>query len=110
MLPTLAAELTLREMRWRTLDLGADVPAASLRHAIDRHRPRLVWISITSRAVVPAFFAHYPSVYAAAQRLGAAVMLGGQGLTRALQATLVASAFGSRLAHLKAFAQALTRA
>lgn len=106
-IPTFMAELTLREMRWRTLNLGADVPGASLRAAIERHRPQLVWVSITSTAVTPAFFASYPAVYEAAARDGAAVILGGQGLTPALQRELLATAFGSRLAHLKALAQAL---
>ena len=37
--------------------------------------------------------------------VGAAVMVGGQGTTAELQDRLVASAFGTRLAHLKAFAR-----
>jgi excisionase family DNA binding protein len=106
-IPTCMAELTLREMRWRTLNLGANVPASSLRTAIERHRPRLVWISITSTAVAPAFFGGYPAAYEAAERGGAAVILGGQGLTPVLQREALATAFGSRLAHLKALAQAL---
>ena len=106
-LPTLMAELTLREMHWRTLNLGAHVPATSLRDAIARHQPRLVWVSITSTALAPAFFADYPLAYETARQRGAAMVLGGQGLSQDLSKTLLATAFGVRLAHLKALAQAL---
>ena len=106
-LPTLMAELTLRELRWRTLNLGPDVPAASFGEAIARHHPRLVWISITSNPLAPTFLANYPLAYEAARAHGAAVILGGQGLTPSLAQTMLATAFGSRLTHLKALAQVL---
>lgn len=42
-----------------------------------------------------------------AAALNAAVMIGGRGLTRTIQNPIVASAFGTRLAHLRAFAREL---
>jgi MerR family transcriptional regulator, light-induced transcriptional regulator len=107
LLPTLMAELALREIGWRTLSLGPDVPIASLGAAVGQLRPRLVWVSLTSALVRPAFFQSYDAFYESCVRQGVAVAIGGQGITPALQDRLVASAFGSRLAHLRAFARGL---
>lgn len=107
LLPTLMAELTLREMGWRTLSLGPDVPIASLGAAVARLRPRLAWVSLTSMQVRPAFFDGYDAFYAQCAAQGVAVAIGGQGLTPGRQDRLVASAFGTRLAHLRAFARGL---
>jgi excisionase family DNA binding protein len=108
LLPTMMAELTLAEAGWRTVNLGPNTPVASFRQAIDRHAPRLVWISVTSLSPRPDFFEGYPPLFEAAEARGIRVALGGQGLTAELQDRLVASAFGTRLAHLKAFARTLT--
>jgi methanogenic corrinoid protein MtbC1 len=107
LLPTLMAELTLVEMGWRTINLGPDTPAESFLQAMDRYRPHLVWLSITSLSPRPGFFDGYPRLFEAAESRGIRVALGGQGLTARLQDRLVASAFGTRLAHLKAFARTL---
>jgi excisionase family DNA binding protein len=109
LLPGLMAELTLVEAGWRALNLGPDVPAASLRRAIEAHRPRLVAVSLTSHEARPRFFEEFPRVLEAAQAVGAALMVGGQGLTPELQDRLVATAFGTRLAHLRALAGDLRR-
>jgi excisionase family DNA binding protein len=105
LLPTMMAELTLAEMGWRTVNLGPNTPVESFGEAIDRHRPRLVWLSITSLSPRPAFFDGYPRVFEAAEADGTRVALGGQGVTPALQDRLVAHAFGTRVAHLRAFAR-----
>ena len=107
LLPTLMAETTLAELGWRTINLGPTVPLASLREAVRRHGPRLVWLSVTSTDVVREFFDDYGDFYEAARAAGTAVAIGGQGLTPPLQDRIVASTFGTRLAHLKAFAQGL---
>ena len=104
LLPTLMAELTLADMGWRTINIGPNTPVTSLLEAVTRHRPRLVWLSVTSMTPSASFFEGYPRLFEAAQAKGASVVIGGQGLTAALQYSLVASGFGTRLAHLKAFA------
>ena len=108
LLPTLLAELTLTDMGWRTVNIGPNTPVASLLEAVMRHRPRLVWLSVTSMKPRAAFFEGYPRLFHAAQARGASLVIGGQGLTPKLQDGLVASGFGTRLAHLKAFARSLT--
>jgi excisionase family DNA binding protein len=107
LLPSLMAELTLAEAGWRAVNLGPDTPVASLCRAVESYRPRLIWISLTSHGVPPRFEQEYPRLRQAARAVGAAVMVGGQGTTAELQDRLVASAFGTRLAHLKAFARDL---
>ena len=108
LLPTLMADLTLTDMGWRTVNIGPNTPVASLLEAVTRHRPRLVWLSVTSMKPRTSFFEGYPRFFEAAQAKGASVVIGGQALTPRLQDRLVASGFGTRLAHLKAFARSLT--
>ena len=108
LLPTFMAELTLADMGWRTVNIGPNTPVASLLEAVMRHRPRLVWLSVTSMKPHASFFEGYPRFFESAQAKGASVVIGGQGLTATLQDRLVASGFGTRLAHLKAFARSRT--
>jgi excisionase family DNA binding protein len=107
LLPSLMAELALVEAGWRTLNLGPDTPVASMRKAVETHRPRLLWISLTAHGVPSGFIEEYPALRDAARAVGAAVMVGGQGVTAQVQDALDASAFGTRVAHLKAFARDL---
>ena len=81
--------------------------AASLLQAIEEHRPRLVWLSITSTAFARSSLTR-TRLFKLAQSRGTRVALGGQGVTAELQDRLVASTFGTRLAHLRAFASSLT--
>ncbi len=106
-LPTAMAELTLIDIGWRTLNLGPNTPVGSLLEAITDHAPKVVWLSITSQQVAPSFFQNYPRMFAAAQEHGVRVAVGGQGVTPDVQDRLVANAFGTRLAHLKAFAHSV---
>lgn len=106
-LPTAMAELTLTDMGWRTLNLGPNTPARSLLQAITDHAPKLVWLSITSHQVAAAFFENYPRLFAAAQERGTRVAVGGQGVTPDVQDRLIANTFGTRLAHLTAFARSV---
>jgi methanogenic corrinoid protein MtbC1 len=101
------AELTLAEMGWRTINIGPNTPIDSFVEAIRVHGPQLVWLSVTSLSPRAAFFDDYPHMFEAAAARGGQVALGGQGLTADLRDRLVASTFGSRLAHLKAFARIL---
>jgi excisionase family DNA binding protein len=108
LLPSAVVELTLLELGWRVLNLGPETPMASLAAAVRQHRARLVWISITSRRPAEAFLEAYPRLVDATRAEGAGLIVGGQGLTPELQHRLVAAAFGTRLAHLREFARALS--
>ena len=80
---------------------------AALAAAVRQHRPRLVWISITTQRPAPAFLEGYARLVDATRTERAGVIVGGQGLTLELKHRLVPAAFGTRLAHLKEFARAL---
>jgi excisionase family DNA binding protein len=107
LVPSAVVELTLLELGWRVLNLGPETPMLSLAAAVHEHRARLVWISLTSRQPAAAFLDAYPRLVEATRAARAGVIVGGQGLTPELQHRLVASAFGTRLAHLREFARAL---
>lgn len=47
-LPTLMASVVLQENGCTSVNLGASTPLRSLRRAAQEHRPRLVWIAMTS--------------------------------------------------------------
>ena len=98
-------ELTLLELGWRVLNLGPETPMAALAAAVRQHRPRLVWISITTQRPAPAFLEGY-----AASRRHACRARGrhrGRQDSPWSSSTDSAAAFGTRLAHLKEFARAL---
>jgi methanogenic corrinoid protein MtbC1 len=44
-LPSLMAAAVLGSLKWRTINLGANLPTAALLAAAKQHRPTLVWIS-----------------------------------------------------------------
>ncbi len=109
LLPCVMAEMTLADLGWATVSSGPHTPLPALAQAVRTHRPRLVWLSMAARDGPPGFVERYAELREAARAAGASVMLGGQGLTPELQDGLVASAFGTRLAHLRAFAETLAR-
>ena len=105
----LLCELALRELGWDVINLGSNLPLASLAKAVRVHRPRLVWLSINHLADPERFVREYDAFYDAAAASGAAVILGGPALDAALRARLVAASFGERIAHLAEFARRLAR-
>jgi excisionase family DNA binding protein len=48
LLPTQLAAMAALESGLRAINLGPDTPVAALRQAVDRHHPRLVWLSVTT--------------------------------------------------------------
>lgn len=109
MLPGLLCELTLRWLGWNVMNLGVNLPLASLAKAVRAHRPALVWLSVSYLADMDGFVAEYPLFFQAATASGAAVILGGQALSAELRGQLLASSFGDRMSHLAEFARLLMR-
>ncbi len=103
----LLCELALREQGWDVMNLGANLPLASLARAVLAHQPRLVWITANHLADPRRFVHEYRQFYTAASRAGASVLLGGQALDSRLRAELIAAGFGERVAHLVEFARGL---
>lgn len=106
-LPGLLVELTLRQLGWDVVNLGPNLPMASLARAVRVQQPRLVWLSVSHLGDEPLFIQEYKSFYASVSRTGTAVVLGGAALAPALRARLVAASFGDRMSHLREFARRL---
>jgi excisionase family DNA binding protein len=106
-LPCLLAELTLRELGWEVMNLGANLPLSSLARAVRENRPRLVGLSVSHLDDPARFVEEYAVFHDDVADQGAAVMLGGRGLTDALRAQVVSCGYGDRLAHLAQFAKQL---
>ncbi|MFO0838402.1 MAG: B12-binding domain-containing protein [Phycisphaerae bacterium] len=106
-LPTLMAELTLREAGWRADSLGIGLPPESLIAALHMYRPRLVWLSASTLTDAARFAAQVDELYAAATEYRAALVLGGRALTDTVRAKLRFTVFCERVTHLRSFADAL---
>ncbi len=105
LLPSMLAAAVLASEGLRAVNLGPDTPIASLRHAIAHHRPRLVWLSLSS-PIAPALddeAAAMARELAAAHR---ALVIGGRH-RHELVTTTRAACVVSSMAELAAFARGL---
>jgi len=110
-LATTMIELTLRELGWRAESYGIGLPAETLRAAVLRERPRLLWLSVSHVENDDKFVDDYMSVYDAARSRDVAVAVGGQALTEELWERLRFTSRGDSMSQLADFARALyTRA
>jgi len=106
-LPTLMAEIVLREAGWRAESYGTALPFATLTAAICTVRPRLLWLSASTIASLPEFLAGYSRLHQAAVENGVPVAVGGRALTDEIRRALEYSAYGDMLKHLISFAWTL---
>lgn len=109
-LPTLMAELVLRERGFDARSLGTGLPAEAIARAIAERRPRLVWVAAAVTSDEARFALEFARIADAASSVGAAVAVGGRALHRSLRQQLRYSTFCDAMAHLAAFADALTPA
>lgn len=105
-LPTLMAELVLRERGFDARSLGAGLPAETIARAITERRPRLVWVAAAVSGDDARFAREFARIADAASSVGAAVAVGGRALHRSLRQQLRYSTFCDAMAHLAAFADA----
>ncbi len=103
----LSCELALREMGWEVVNLGPNLPLASLAKAVRAYRPALAWLSINHLDDPERFVREYQAFHAVASATGTAVCLGGAALSLSLRPRLLAASFGERVAHLAEFARRL---
>lgn len=105
---TVLVELTLRELGWRAESLGCGLPGPTLRAAVESLEPRLMWLSVAAAPDADAFLAEYQPVFDIAMARGTAVVVGGRRLDAMLRSRMQYSAFCDNLAHVEAFAAAVT--
>ncbi len=86
-LPTRMVELTLLELGWNAISLGASVPFESLAKAVEKYAPRLLWLSTSVMADESEFVVGLQGLL---QRIctDTAVVVGGRALRRELVAQL----------------------
>jgi len=106
-LPTTMLEIALCEAGWRAQSYGCGLPAATLVDALRKVRPRVLWLSVSAFDSEHQFLADYTTLYAAAQELRVAVLVGGRMLTAELRERIQYSAYGDNLRHAVAFVRAL---
>lgn len=106
-IPTLMAELTLREAGWRADSYGVGHPFATLAAAIRRVRPRLFWLSVSTIAAPEPFLSGYAQLFDAALACETAVVVGGRALTVEVRRGMQYAAFGDTLSHLVTFARTI---
>jgi MerR family transcriptional regulator, light-induced transcriptional regulator len=106
-LPTTMLELALREAGWQAQSYGCGLPAATLVDALRDVRPRMLWLSVSTFESEQRFLADYATLYAAAQELEVAVLVGGRMLTGQLRERIQYSAYGDNLRHAASFVRAL---
>jgi methanogenic corrinoid protein MtbC1 len=109
-LSTLLGELTLRELGWDVKNLGPNLPLRSLSRAVETHRPRLVFLSISHIADPIDLVERHAEFQATARAHGAGVILGGRALSEENPHRLESSIVGRRMSDLANFGRRLIRA
>lgn len=108
-LPTLMAELVLREEGWRAHSLGVGLPCETLAAAIRKERPRLFWLSVSAIANAEDFLVRYQKLYQTAAGWDCPIVVGGRALTRDIRRRMPYAAYGDNLLHLRSFARSLRK-
>jgi excisionase family DNA binding protein len=106
-LPTVLAQLVLLDEGWETVQLGCNTPLPSMIKALQELHPRLLWLSVTYLKNPQDFREQYLKLFAAAEKEGTAVIIGGQALAEGLRVDLPYTSFGDKLSHLASFARTL---
>lgn len=106
-LPTTMAETVLQDCGWTSRSLGTSLPFASLATAIRENRPRLFWVSVSYIADPVVFLQEFPTLNAAAEDVGAAIVVGGFAMRGEIRQQIRYSAFCDTMQHLEQFAHTL---
>lgn len=106
-LPTKMVELALHEAGWRAQSLGIGHPADTLETAIERIRPRLFWLSVSTMRDAASFVEAYGKLSASAEHTGVAIVVGGRALAPEIRQRIRYASYCDRLGHLIAFANAI---
>jgi len=106
-LPGLLIELLLREEGWNVVNLGPNLPLASLARAATAVQPRLIWLSIHHLADREHFLREYSEFHAEVTAAGVAVCLGGPAMDPTFRSQINADCMCEQLADLTEFARRL---
>ncbi len=99
-------EVTLREIGWRAVNLGVNLPFASYAEAVRRERPRLVWLSVSHVDDKPQFIEDFRKFWSTLPQ-DTALVVGGRELTDNLRPQLNFTAHCDTMQQLASFAKSL---
>jgi excisionase family DNA binding protein len=106
-LPSLLAQMVLLDSGWDAINLGPSTPLTSFQRALEEIKPRLLWLSLSHLPAKQEFIESYRSLYAAAEKLGTAMVVGGRALEESVRTQIPYTSYGDTLSHLAAFARTL---
>jgi len=105
--PNALVELALREVGWRTVNLGCGLPVATIAAAVADLTPALLWLSISSPAGADEVHHGAPAIVAAVRSAGTRIAVGGRALGGAVLAALPGAIGVGGLRELSALARAV---
>lgn len=108
-LPSVMAELVLRENGFRATSLGNSIPFTSLVRAVEETQPKLFWLSVSHIREGLDFVSEFAPLSQACNLSGTALVVGGRALAATLRQRLSYSAFCDTMQHLDSFAKTLRR-
>ncbi|MFO0918787.1 MAG: helix-turn-helix domain-containing protein [Planctomycetaceae bacterium] len=108
-IPTLMAELVVRENGWQASSLGSGIPVSSLVQAVNELRPKLFWLSASFIQDPAEFLDGFAKISQACAASDVALVVGGRALTQDLREKMSYSTFCDTMQHLEAFARTIHR-
>lgn len=106
-LPLRMIEFVLRDVGWNAVFLGGPLPAATVCRAIERQRPRMFCMSVSSVSDIPSFLTEYTRIRAACDN-HTALVVGGRALHADLRKQMEFSAYCDNLRQLSSCASSLS--
>lgn len=103
----LMVECTLLDAGWRCINLGANVPLASLALACKELRPRVLWLSCSDIVDPDRFVLEFDELMRAAGETRVAVAVGGRALNEKIRSRMRYSMFGDGLEQFTSFLRTL---
>ena len=103
------AELVLRDLGWKAVPLGNRLPFSTLRVALKKTRPKLLWLSVSAIRDEDRFADEMNQLFDEATETGAALALGGVALTEDVRRRIRFTVYCDTYQHLEAFSKTLRR-
>jgi excisionase family DNA binding protein len=107
-LPTMMAEIVLRQQGWKSQSLGSRLPFKTLIAAIRDLQPSIFWFSVSHIDDEEQFVAEYRGFYDQVRTV-VPVVVGGRALNEPLRRDMEYTAFGDKMLHLESVAETLKR-
>jgi MerR family transcriptional regulator, light-induced transcriptional regulator len=104
--PNAMVDLVLRRGGWDTHNLGVGLPFITLQAAIQHHRPRLFWMSVSHIDRETDFVRDYETLYVGTPP-ETAFVVGGKALHERIRRRIHYASFCDNLQHLETFARSL---